>query len=167
MLKSWRFPGGPVAKTLYSQCRGLGSIPGQGTRFPHAATKSSHAAPRAHTLHQGLTRCTERRCTERRCTESSHAAPRAHTLHRGLTRCTEGSHTARQNRRIHTCVCTQSYLTLCSPMDYGSPGSPVHGILQARILEWVAMPSSRASSEPGMETRISNVSCIGRRVLYH
>ena len=39
----------------------------------------------------------------------------------------------------------QSRLTLCGPMDCSLPGSPVHGILQARILEWVAMPSSRRS----------------------
>ena len=38
-----------------------------------------------------------------------------------------------------------SCLTLCDPMDYSLPGSPVHGILQARILEWVVMPSSRGS----------------------
>ena len=37
----------------------------------------------------------------------------------------------------------QSCLTLCNPMDCGPPSSPVHGILQARILEWVVMPSSR------------------------
>ena len=37
----------------------------------------------------------------------------------------------------------QSCLTLCDPMDYSPPGSSVHGILQAGILEWVAMPSSR------------------------
>ena len=37
----------------------------------------------------------------------------------------------------------QSCLTLCDPMDYRPPGSSVHGILQARILEWAAMPSSR------------------------
>ena len=37
------FPGGPVAKTLSSQCRGLGLIPGQGTKIPQAATKSPHA----------------------------------------------------------------------------------------------------------------------------
>ena len=42
-------------------------------------------------------------------------------------------------------------LTLCTPMDYCLPGS-VHGILQARILEWVATPSSRGSSHPGIET---------------
>ena len=42
----------------------------------------------------------------------------------------------------------QSCLTLGNPMDYSSPGSSVHGILQARILEWVAIPFSRASSSP-------------------
>ena len=41
---------------------------------------------------------------------------------------------------------TQSCLILCDPMDYSPPGSSVHGTLQARILEWVAMPSSRGSS---------------------
>ena len=47
------------------------------------------------------------------------------------------------------CLCVlvaQSCLTLCNPMDYILPGSTIHGILQARILEWVAMPSSRGSS---------------------
>ena len=44
------------------------------------------------------------------------------------------------------CVITQSFLTLCSPMDYSLPGSSVHGILQARILEWVAVSYSRGSS---------------------
>ena len=40
----------------------------------------------------------------------------------------------------------QSCPTLCNPMDHSPPGSSVHGILQAKILEWVAMPSSRGSS---------------------
>ena len=44
--------------------------------------------------------------------------------------------------------------TLCDPMDHGPPGS-VHGILQARILEQVAMPSSRGSSPPRDQTCIS------------
>ena len=43
---------------------------------------------------------------------------------------------------------TQLCLTLCDPMDCSLLGSSVHGILQANILEWVAMPSSRGSSEP-------------------
>ena len=50
----------------------------------------------------------------------------------------------------------------CSP-----PGSSVHGIPQARILEWVAMPSSRGSSWSRDQTCISHVSCIGRLVLYY
>ena len=43
--------------------------------------------------------------------------------------------------------------TLCNPVDCSLPGSSVHGILQARILEWVAMPSCRGSSNPGIEPR--------------
>ena len=46
------------------------------------------------------------------------------------------------------------------------PGSSVHAILQARILEWVAMSSSRGSSQPRDRTRVSHVSCIGRWILY-
>ena len=61
----------------------------------------------------------------------------------------------------------QSCLTLWDPMDCSLPGSSVHGILQARLLEWVAMPSSRGSSWPRHRTRVSNISCIGRQVLYH
>ena len=41
----------------------------------------------------------------------------------------------------------------CNPMDCGPPGSPVHGILQARILEWVAMSFSRGSLQPGTEPK--------------
>ena len=52
-------------------------------------------------------------------------------------------------------------------MDYSHSGPSVPGILQARILEWVAMPSSRGSSQPKDRTRVSYVSCIGRQVLYH
>ena len=55
--------------------------------------------------------------------------------------------------------------TLCNSMDYNPPGSFVHGILQARILEWVAMPSSRGSFWPRDQTCLSHVSCIGRWTL--
>ena len=47
--------------------------------------------------------------------------------------------------------------TLCDPMDYSLPASSVHGILQARILEWVASPFSRASSQPRDQTRVSHI----------
>ena len=46
------------------------------------------------------------------------------------------------------CLVAQLCPTLCNPMDCSPPGSSVHGILQTRILEWVAMPSSRGSSQP-------------------
>ena len=52
------------------------------------------------------------------------------------------------------CLVTQSCLTLCDPMDCSPPGSSVHEILQARILEWVAMPSSRGSSQPRDRTQV-------------
>ena len=54
----------------------------------------------------------------------------------------------------------QSCLTLCSPLGCSPPGPSVHGILQARILEWVAMPSSRRSSQPRDRTHISCISCV-------
>ena len=41
---------------------------------------------------------------------------------------------------------TTSCLTLCNPMNYSPPSSPVHGVLQARILDWVAISFSRGSS---------------------
>ena len=56
------------------------------------------------------------------------------------------------------CLCAESLqlcLTLCNPMDCSLPVPSVYGILQARILEWVAMPSSRELSQPRDRTCIS------------
>ena len=61
------------------------------------------------------------------------------------------------------CLVTKSYLILCDPMDYSQLGSSVHGILQARILEWIAISFSRGSSQPRDRTHIS---CVGRQILY-
>ena len=61
----------------------------------------------------------------------------------------------------------QSCLTLCDPMDPSPPGFSVQETLQARILEWAAVPSSRGCSRSRDRTRVSYVSCIGRRVLHH
>ena len=63
---------------------------------------------------------------------------------------------------MHICVCMrakslQSCLTLCNPMDCSPPGSSVQGILQARILEWVATPFSRGSSWPRDWTEVSGI----------
>ena len=54
---------------------------------------------------------------------------------------------------------------VCNPMDCSSPGSSVHRTLQARILEWVAKPSSRGSSQATDQTHVSYISCTGRRIL--
>ena len=61
----------------------------------------------------------------------------------------------------------QLCLTLCDPVDCSPLGSSVHGIFQARIPEWVALPSSRGSSQPRYQTHIFNIFCIGRQVLYY
>ena len=64
------------------------------------------------------------------------------------------------------CLCvivTQSCLSLCDPMDCSRPGSSVHGISQARILEWAVISFSMGSSRPRDQTWVS---CINRRILY-
>ena len=55
---------------------------------------------------------------------------------------------------------TQPCPTLCDPMDCSPPGSSVHGIFQARVLEWVAISFSRGSSRPRDRTRVSHI--VGR-----
>ena len=64
---------------------------------------------------------------------------------------------------LYACVRAKSIqlcLTLCDPKDCDLQGSSVHGILQARILEWVAVPSSRGSSLPRDHTRVSYFSTL-------
>ena len=63
-----------------------------------------------------------------------------------------------------SCVRAQSCLTLCHSMDCSLLGSSVHGILQARILEWAAISSSIESSWPRDRTCVSR---IGKWILYH
>ena len=61
----------------------------------------------------------------------------------------------------------QSYLTLCDPIDVNLPGSSVPGILQARILEWLAISFSRGSFPSRDRTGVYCICCIGRWILYH
>ena len=62
------------------------------------------------------------------------------------------------------CLVAKLYLTLWDLMVYIPPGSSVHGILKAEILEWVVISSSRGSFWPRDRTHIS---CIGRQILHH
>ena len=93
------------------------------------------------------------------------------SVDKGLTSLHRSCHPAFPSRcGGSVCMCAKSLQlcpTLCDPMDCSPPGSSVHGILQARILEWVAMPSSRDLPDCGMEPVSHYVSWIGRQVLYH
>ena len=60
-------------------------------------------------------------------------------------------------------VCARLCWTLCDPMDCSPPGSSVHGVFQARLLEWVAISCSRGSFQPRGQTHPSCISCIGSR----
>ena len=70
---------------------------------------------------------------------------------------------------VCVCVCTHACAllcpTLCNPMVCSPPSSSVYGIFQARILEWVAIFFSRASSWPRDWNYVSCISCIGRWIL--
>ena len=83
---------------------------------------------------------------------------------RGRTPLRHASGTTTWESLVHTCkvkmLVTQSCVTLCDPMGCSLLGSSVHGILQARILEWVAISFSRGSSWPRTQTRVS---CIAGR----
>ena len=61
----------------------------------------------------------------------------------------------------------QSRLTFCNPMGCSLTGSSVHGTLQLRILEWVAISFSRGSSQSSDPIHVSCISCIDKWVLYH
>ena len=65
------------------------------------------------------------------------------------------------------CMPAHSCPILCYPMDYSLVGSSDHGILQTRILGWVAIPFSGGFSPPRGQTRVSWVSWIGRKILSH
>ena len=63
---------------------------------------------------------------------------------------------------------SQPCLTLCDPIDCSSPDSSAHGILQTRVLEWVAMPSSKGSSQPRAEPRsLGHLHCRQSLLLGH
>ena len=65
----------------------------------------------------------------------------------------------------HACVLSHFRPTLCDPMGCSPPGSSDHGILQTRILEWVAMPSTRASSQTRDQTHIATSPALAGRFL--
>ena len=92
---------------------------------------------------------------------ANHSLSRLHTQVSGVH-----THTHALLKHLYAvCVCSVCPI-LCNPTDCNLPGSSVDGILQARILEWAAISSSRRSSRSRDQTCISCVSCIGRQILY-
>ena len=75
-----------------------------------------------------------------------------------------GFYSARLTKNIAYVTVCSVVSTLRDPMHRSPPDSSVHGISQASILEWVAIPFSRGSSRPRDQTRVS---CISRKMLYH
>ena len=78
--------------------------------------------------------------------------------------CVQETHFRSKSESISCSVVSE---TFCNPMNCSLSGSSVHGIFHARILEWVAISFSRASSQPRDQTCISCVSCIGKQIHYH
>ena len=76
-------------------------------------------------------------------------------------------HPASCSRVGHVGVCVLRCSVLSDLLDCSPPGSSVRGVFQARILEWVAISSSRGSSPPRDQTRVSCVSCIADRFFTH
>ena len=69
--------------------------------------------------------------------------------------------------KVHACMRAHSVVSLYDPLDGRPPDSSVHGILQARILEWVPISFSRGSSWAKDGTHVSCISFIGRQSLNH
>ena len=82
----------------------------------------------------------------------------------GFIRNVDQQHLPQTLQYICCCLVAKSSLTLCNLIDYSPPDSSVHGISQARTLEWVAISFSRGSSQLRDQTHIS---CTGRWGLYH
>ena len=70
---------------------------------------------------------------------------------------------------VYVCVCSVTRLcpTLCDPMGYSPPGSSIHGILQARILEWLPSSTPGHLPDPGNQIQASCNLCIGKQILYY
>ena len=84
---------------------------------------------------------------------------RGHSFHHAVSHCVYHSLCC-----VCVCVCVcvlvaQSCLTLCDPIDCSPPDFSVHGILQTSVLEWIAIPFSRGTSQPRDWTLVSCVSC--------
>ena len=117
------YPGGSVGKHLPAYVGDMGSIPGSGRSPGEGNGNPLQCSSLENSMNIGAWRAVV------------HGVPKIRTQ------------LSNHMKSVKVLV-TQLCLTLCNPMDCSPPGSSVHGILQARILEWVAISFSRGSSRP-------------------
>ena len=135
------FCGCPTIRFHTSNTGGAGSIPVRGTKIPRAAPPKKQTKKTLPSLNQGSGSDNRLVATSAEASfSSSQEILNFFALKSVIINQEKGS-------------VTQLCPTLCNPMDGSPPGSSVHGILQARILEWVAIPFSRGSSQPRDQPR--------------
>ena len=159
---SGRSPGGGNGNLLRYSClensNGQRSLVGYSPRGHTESDTTEHTLTHTHTGHEDSngSRFLHIFCTGRGARRlhggsdtRQQCLPHAHTTAPTLGLAPAGQ-SGIETPHLLLCVysVTHSCLTLCDPMDCSPPGSSVHGILQARTLEWVAVPFSRASSQP-------------------
>ena len=140
-----------MVKILHSNARDAGMIPDVGTKIAHAVRCGQEKKNGSFVSKETFSTFIEEG-EARRTRKCPHPFP---------------GHLNILGRRACGAKSLQLCPTLCDPVHCSLPGSSVRGLLQARILEWAAMSSSRASSPPRDQTCVSFFSCFGRQVLYH
>ena len=120
-------------------------IPGQGTKISHATRPKGKKKWLPHPHWQQSVRLYLRGFLQSE--ETVMASPEAIAKEDSADSLHNSTLSASRPMKVKVSV-AQSYLSLCDPMDCSLPGPSVHGILQAEILEWVAIPFSRGSSQP-------------------
>ena len=140
------FPGGSVVKNLPANAGDMGSIPGSG-RSPGEGNGNTFQYS-----------CLENPMDRGAWWAAVHGVAKSWTqlsdFHFHVCVCMELNHSAVDLKHCKsTTLEAHSCLFLCDPMECSLPGSTVHGMLQARVLEWVAIPFSGGSFQPGIEPR--------------
>ena len=134
------FPGGPVVKTLPSNAEDAGSIPGW-------RTNSTCCGAAEQVRHNWTEACVQRQGSfmpQPRLNEAKQII----SIFSKRVSLSRGEELTPWDLPGKMSEVAQSCLTLCNPMDGSPPGSSVHGIFQARVLQWVAISFSRGSSHP-------------------
>ena len=124
-----------------------------------------HAHTHTHTPHNHLEYCQRLKYKRSPCFHSCPLQSIFNTFLSDLLT-NKSRHITPQFKALHACTCAQSCPILCHPMNCSLTGSSVHGVFQARIMQWVAIFFSRVSSRSRDQTHVSCVSCIGRQFIY-